>query len=81
MRSHTRVRIERPERVRQRDVCEGAQSRLLGALTACEAFARVAGAKVRVERAAAEIIEEPVEVVRDRVLRIAAREQPPCHEG
>ncbi len=81
MRSHARIRVERTERVWQRDVCEGAQRRLLGALAACEALARIAGAKVRVQGAAAEIVEKPVEIVRDRVLRVAARKQLPCHNG
>jgi hypothetical protein len=51
----------------------------LGALAAFEAFTWVAGTKVRMQRAAAEIVEKPVEIVRDRVLRVAASEQPPCH--
>ena len=69
------------ERVRQRDVCEGAQSRLLGALAACHVGALVAGPEVRAQGALAEIVEQSVEVARDRALRLAAREQPLCHEG
>ena len=69
------------ECARQRDVCEGAQRRLLGALAARQALAKVAGTKVRVQGVSAEIVEEPVELVRDRALRIAAREQPMRHEG
>ena len=81
MRSHACVRVEQTECARQRDVCEGTQRRLLAALTACEPLAGIAGAKVRMQGVAAEIVEESVEVVRDRALRFAAREQPPCHEG
>ena len=47
----------------------------------CEAGARVAGSKVRVQGPSAEIVEELVEVVRDCTLRLAAGEQPLCHEG
>ena len=36
---------------------------------------------MRMQGGAAEIVEKPVEIVRDDALRLAAREQPLCHEG
>jgi hypothetical protein len=79
--SHARVRVEGEECVRQRDVCKGPKRRLVGAQAASEALAGVAGTKVCAQRGAAGIVEEPVEIVRDRPLRVAAGEQPLCHGG
>ncbi len=75
------VGAERAESVRQRDACEGTQCRLLGALGACQVGALGAGPKVRAQGGLSEIVEQPVEVARDRALDLAACEQPPCHEG
>jgi hypothetical protein len=41
----------------------------------------MAAPKVRVQGSSAEIVEELVEMVRDRALRLAASERPLCHEG
>ena len=62
------------ERVRQRDVCEATQCRLVGAVAAGDLGALVAGPKVRVQGALAGIVEQSVKVARDRALRLAARE-------
>jgi hypothetical protein len=79
MHSHARVRVEGEECVRQRDVCKGPKRRLVGAQGASETLAGVAGTKVCAQRGAAGIVEEPVEIVRDRPFRLAAGEQPLRH--